>query len=437
MVTEPLRFPGNLPQPFWMTTARPLKTRKLRAMSADYTESSLTFRLRKALRYTRLYGPAKTIAKVRGQYHMASTAASEDVRWENPTAPQSHRSARRGVAIVGCGNFAFSMIAHTIYRTAPQFLRATCDPNLGRAKSLCKRYHGDYATCSFDEIINDDSVDLVIIASNHSTHATYAARAIRAGKAVHIEKPHAVTWDQLTELHDAISTNPAVPVFLGFNRPKSNHFQMALGAIKDQEGPSMVSWFIAGHEIEDDHWYFSPEEGGRVLGNLCHWLDLTLHAIGLESFFPCILVPGSEPRSRSDFSLSIQCADKSLATFSFSAKGHTFEGVREVLNLHRGDVLISLSDFKETRCDNGPQKKIYRSLFRDHGHEANILNSYQNRLRPEGGERVQHIVASAAIALAARDALELGSTIELADPSLKWPERELLVEPNQSATPKW
>ena len=30
----------------------------------------------------------------------------------------------------------------------------------------------------------------------------------------------------------------------------------------------MISWFIAGHNIDSDHWYFNPKEGGRVLGNL-------------------------------------------------------------------------------------------------------------------------------------------------------------------------
>ena len=49
----------------------------------------------------------------------------------------------------------------------------------------------------------------------------------------------------------------------------------------------MISWFIAGHNIDSDHWYFNPKEGGRVLGNLSHWTDLTLNLIGLDQAFPC------------------------------------------------------------------------------------------------------------------------------------------------------
>ena len=76
---------------------------------------------------------------------------------------------------------------------------------------------------------------------------------------------------------------------------------------------------------------FDESEGGRVLGNLCHWTDLTLQLVGLESAFPCQIVPSAPPGSKFDFIVSLIFADRSCATITFSAKGHTFEGVREVL----------------------------------------------------------------------------------------------------------
>ena len=36
----------------------------------DYTSQSLAFKLKKALRYVKLYGPSRTLIKVKGQYHM-------------------------------------------------------------------------------------------------------------------------------------------------------------------------------------------------------------------------------------------------------------------------------------------------------------------------------------------------------------------------------
>ena len=148
-------------------------------------------------------------------------------------------------------------------------------------------------------------------------------------------------------------------------------------ALGEQSGPLMVNWFIAGHMIPDDHWYYSEAEGGRILGNLCHWTDLTLNMVGFENAFPCEITAISAPEAKADFSVSILFADKSLAGITFSAKGDTFEGVKEVLNVHRGDVLLSMTDFHTLRIVQGHVRRKYQGLFRDHGHGANITNSYE------------------------------------------------------------
>jgi predicted dehydrogenase len=176
----------------------------------------------------------------------------------------------------------------------------------------------------------------------------------------------------------------------------------------------MVNWFIAGHKIPDDHWYFAESEGGRVLGNLCHWIDSSLHIVG-PGMFPCELIPSSPPESRSDFALTMSCADGSIVNLTFSAKGHTFEGVREVLSLHRGDALVLLRDFEETRLQRGASSRVHRTMFRDHGHEANIRNSFRGGTAGgvRSGETLSYVMNSARLSLAAREALESGKTVSL------------------------
>lgn len=383
-------------------------------MSTGYQNESAYWKLRKVARYTRLYGPRRTAIKVRAQRHMAASGVAWSGRYENP-ACQNPDTGDRAVAIVGCGNFAFSNIAYYAQKALPDFLRATYDLQPNRARSLCDIYGGAYATTDFEDILRDEAIRFVFISSNHATHASYASAAIRAGKAVHIEKPHAVTSEQLEDLEKAMREQPEVPVFLGFNRPRSSHHQRALALAANEPGPFLISWFIAGHQIPDDHWYYAKSEGGRVLGNLCHWLDSTLQMIGQEGYFPCSLIPSSRPESKSDYALTIDCANGSLVSLNFSAKGHTFEGVREVMSLHRGDALVLLRDFEETRLQKGATKHVHRTLFRDHGHRANILNSLQEGLRrsPSTGEDVAYVMDSGRLALAARVALESGETVTL------------------------
>lgn len=381
-------------------------------MAGSAATDGLLFTARKVLRYTRLYGPERTYMKVRSQAHLRARKTFT-TRYENPRCADPAAPGRR-VAVVGCGNFAFSTLAYYLHKADPAFLRATYDADPTRSRSLCEAYGGAYAAADLDELLADDRIDLVYIASNHATHAPYAAAFVRAGKAVHIEKPHAVTDEQLADLGAAMQSRPDVPVYLGFNRPRSSHHQALARAAGGQSGPFMLDWFIAGHHIPDDHWYFSDAEGGRVLGNLCHWLDHSLQTVD-DGFFPCTIIPSSRPTSRSDFALTIDCDDGSLVSISFSAKGHTFEGVREVLSLHRGDALVLLRDFEETRVQVGPSSKVHRTLFRDHGHRANVLNSFTGTRPPAPGcgEPLQYVMDTGRVSLAAKRALESGETVRL------------------------
>ena len=129
-----------------------------------------------------------------------------------------------------------------------------------------------------------------------------------------------------------------------------------------KKAPLWSTWFIAGHAIEEGHWYFDDAEGGRILGNLCHWSDLTLEIVGLDKAFPCRIVPCSPQGAKSDFVTSIEFADGSMAALTFSAKGHTFEGVREILNLHRGDLLAEIKDFKSVSIVRGAFRRPLQKL---------------------------------------------------------------------------
>ena len=373
----------------------------------SYMQMPLAFKVRKLLRYFELYGVNRTLIKVRGQYHMAATEGFDGARWNNQ-ACKDPDSAKRTVGIIGCGSFSFSNIAYYLEKIQRGSIRAAMDVEAQRSRSLVTRYRAAFATTDPMEIINDPQIDLVFIASNHATHAPYAVAALDAGKDVHIEKPHVVSEEQLIALAEAMRRNPERRIYLGFNRPRSDHFLRLRDELAKEAGPVMVNWFIAGHEIADGHWYFDEAEGGRILGNLCHWSDLTLETVGLDKAFPCRIVPCSPAGSKSDFVTSIEFADGSMAALTFSAKGHTFEGVREILNLHRGDLLSEIKDFKSISVVRGAERKTYTSRRRDHGHKANIANSYYGtkQTKPGNSASYEHVMATAKLFLAIRESHE-------------------------------
>lgn len=367
----------------------------------DYTRQSLSFKIRKAARYVRLYGLRRTLIKVKGQYHGKKTFA---------TLP-AERTGRTGrhAGILGCGNFAYSHIAYYLRKNYGPVIRGVMDPTLQKAASLFEEFDADYYTTDASRIIADPAIDLVFIASNHASHAEYAIQALDAGKSVHIEKPHVVRDDQLQRLSEAMDRSTG-RVTLGFNRPNSPFGREIKKQIESQSGAAMYNWFIAGHALEAGHWYYAAEEGGRVLGNLCHWTDFVLQLVPEEVRYPIVITPTRAEKSDCDIAVSYVFGDGSIAAITFSAKGHTFEGVRERFAAHRGDVLIAMDDFKELTVEVADRKRRTSLLFRDHGHQEAIRSSYalvrprDGRLNP--GVTRDYVWQTGDLFLRTKDALE-------------------------------
>jgi len=288
------------------------------------------------------------------------------------------------------------------------------DIDTARARSLCIKYNGNYATTDLQRILDDTQVQLIYICSKHSFHADYAIKCIEAGKDVHIEKPHVMDSEELERLSQVIIKHSSVKVFLGFNRPKSRLFKQLNSQLKNYSGNLMINWFLVGHYLEKDHWYFDRDEGGRVLGNLCHWTDATLNLIGLDKAFPLEINPTLIDDSDSDFVLTITFNDASVAVFSFSAKGWVSKGIIESLRIQKGDCVASLESFDKLTIDAKDSKKVWRNWIRDHGHNNNIINSYINSCSETGvGEPNAYIFNTAKLYLAVNDAIKSNKKIIL------------------------
>ena len=371
----------------------------------DYTKQSITFKLKKGLRYLRLYGLSRTLAKIKAQYHMNRT-------YVDLPAIDKPKNAKSHVGLLGCGKFGYSNIAYFLSRNFGNVLSGVMDTDINKAVSLFEKYQADYYSNDAEKVIRDPNINLIFVASNHASHADYAIQAIKQGKAVHIEKPHAVSMDQLIRLCNAIELFNG-KVRLGFNRPKSKLGKLITTYLNKEKGPAMLNWFVAGHKIEENHWYFAPEEGGRILGNLCHWTDLVYQMIPEKDRFPIRIIPTRAAKSDCDISVSFVFGDGSIGTITFSAKGHTFEGVRETLSAHKGNVLIELKDFQKLRIDILDKTIKKNLIFRDHGHQKAIVRSYQMHQRNEEGDSLKYIWETGYLALKVKEALETSEPLEI------------------------
>jgi predicted dehydrogenase len=368
----------------------------------DYLAQPLSFKVRKVARYIRLYGVSRTYIKVLGQRHKQRKFAQ--------LPPMRGRIADdQFVAIIGCGNFSFTTIAYYLTRTFGNTIGICMDRNIDRAASMSRYYGVPVYTADVARVMEAEQIRLVYIASNHVSHAEYAIDALRHGKHVYIEKPHIVSEDQLERLIDAMDQSTG-KVFLGFNRPVSRFGRIIEEYLSREAGPGMYDWFVAGHAIEPDHWYLKPEGGGRVLGNLCHWTDFILRLVPAGTY-PIHINPTVARSQDTDIAVTYTFGEGTIATISFSAKGHAFEGVRERFNGHKGNCLMAMDDFRRLTIDVLDVKRRLFNLWRDHGHRQNIVAAYDSVRLAGAYDRTRqrdYIANTGQLFLKTKEALDAG-----------------------------
>jgi predicted dehydrogenase len=374
----------------------------------SYTERPLSFKLKKVLRYTRLYGIRRTLNIVQGQYHMKREYSTLPAR--PPAGP-----SQKHVGVIGCGIFGFGVVGYFLNKNYGRVIRGALDHNASRGTSFQRHYGADYATTDPNELLNDPAIDLIYIASNHASHAEYAIQALERGKAVHIEKPHVTSESQLRRLCSTM-VRTGGRVRLGFNRPRAPLGRQIKDLLDAQSGTAMLNWFVAGAPLPRDHWYFKPEEGGRVLGNLCHWTDFIFQMAPAEKRFPLVIRPMTFDRPDENIAVNLLFGDGTIGAITYSAKGEPFEGDKERFTAHRDDLLLAMEDFHRMVVEVGPSKRVIAPFFRDHGHDINMSESYE-MVRPRGavnpGNDVSYVWETGLLFLKTKEALEKGETVTI------------------------
>jgi len=172
------------------------------------------------------------------------------------------------VALVGAGGFAQGMHLPNLQKLRGEFSIRTIASRTGaNASAVAQRYEAEIATTDFDAVLGDKDVDLVIIATRHNLHADLTLRALQAGKHVLVEKPMALSADEVQRITNFYASAPAnAPVLMtGFNRRFSPALQAAHKILKDRTGPLIINYRMNAGHIPGDHWVHGPEGGGRTI----------------------------------------------------------------------------------------------------------------------------------------------------------------------------
>ncbi|OLE65452.1 MAG: hypothetical protein AUG74_12355, partial [Bacteroidetes bacterium 13_1_20CM_4_60_6] len=177
------------------------------------------------------------------------------------------------IGLIGAGGYARGMLLPNFKAAGAEF-RGVATASGVTARDVGVQYGFDYSASGADEIINDEQVNLIVIATRHDTHAELARRALESGRHVFVEKPLALTDEELDAVLQT-AENSAGKLTVGFNRRFSPHARAAQKFFAGRSGPLSINYRINAGRIPREHWIQDQSEGGgRIVGEVCHFIDL-------------------------------------------------------------------------------------------------------------------------------------------------------------------
>jgi predicted dehydrogenase/threonine dehydrogenase-like Zn-dependent dehydrogenase len=279
-----------------------------------------------------------------------------------------------GVSLLGAGNFATATLLPGLAADARFDPRGVFTPSGLSARDVAGRRGFAFCAASPDELLADEATRAVVIATRHASHASLAAQALRAGRTVFVEKPLAMTEAELDEVIAAHrETGGALTV--GFNRRFAPHVRKMVAALARRSSPANVLIRVNGGAIPATHWIQRPEEGGgRIIGELCHFVDLAACLVGAapRSVYASSVDRGASPLLSDDLSVLLTFADGSVATLVYTSAGDTSYPKERIEVFCEGKVMLS-DDFKRLTLTQGGRTHTSRAQQADKGHAAEMV----------------------------------------------------------------
>jgi predicted dehydrogenase/threonine dehydrogenase-like Zn-dependent dehydrogenase len=276
------------------------------------------------------------------------------------------------VGLIGAGSFAVGTLLPAIKRVPGVELSIVGAANGSHARHAAANF--GFRSCTTDEceIINHPGANTVVIATRHHLHAPQVVAALNSGKHVFCEKPLCLSESELAEIAAARAHHNSSLLMVGFNRRFAPLAIRMKTFLREAREPLALHYRINAGFLPSDHWLNDPEQGGgRILGELCHFVDFfsfLMDAAPVEVETRALTNPGRY--SNDNVVCSLRFANGSQGTIHYLANGDKSYSKERVEVFGGGSVAV-LEDFRRLDLVRGGKKKTVRSLLRqDKGHRG-------------------------------------------------------------------
>jgi len=280
------------------------------------------------------------------------------------------------VALVGVGGFAKSIHLPNLSKLKNMYHISAMMSNAGyKAKGFADIYKPDYITNQYDDILNDENIDLIMITTQHANHGALVIQALQKGKNVFVEKPLAISKDEVLTIENYFKNNTSQLLMVGYNRRFSKYSVEIKNRLKHRINPVIINYRMNAGLLPHDHWIH--EQGGRIIGEACHIFDLFNFII--ESDVVSVNIESLNPKT--DFYkrldnkiITLRYEDGSLANLLYFSNGNN-KLTKEYMEVHFDSKSIIMDNY-ESITGYGLKIKSMKSRQSEKGHQEELIALY-------------------------------------------------------------
>ena len=266
------------------------------------------------------------------------------------------------LGVIGAGGYVPAMLLPHFKTEGVEF-RSIATASGVSAHDVGKRFGFAEAVSTAQEILDDPDVNLVVIGTRHDLHAQLAREALARNKNVFVEKPLALNDDQLDAVLEAAASSTG-RLFVGFNRRFSPLAQQAKNVFAKRDTPLSILYRVNAGHIPKEHWTQDPHEGGgRIVGEVCHFIDLMQFFTGappVSVFAESVSAKSQKILDADSVFITLRFADGSNGAIAYLSEGDKSVPKERVEIFGSGKIFV-IDDFRTGKAqDKGQRSQVQR-----------------------------------------------------------------------------
>jgi predicted dehydrogenase len=274
------------------------------------------------------------------------------------------------VAFIGAGSFAQKFLIP--YARQGGDLLSVVTTRGVTAKSVGEKFRFRSHSTDVHQILADRTINTVFIATRHDTHATFAAAALEAGKNVFVEKPLAIHEDELEHVLKVASQRSDCRLMVGYNRRFSPLARQAREVFQRVSGPLLINYRINAGFLPKEHWTQTEQGGGRILGEVCHFVALMQFLTGSEPvgvYALSVAANNAQMPDQDNVIISLRFQNGSVGQISYLACGDKLLS-KERIEIFGGGQSFIIDDFKVGEHNADSSRRAVKSPGKGHSEEV-------------------------------------------------------------------